>query len=182
MRTASSAQSASKLAPSRIGNLSVRSRSTSCDWLLSGTTVSSLTRHGVRNAERNLTQSLNLVPYARCLLELEIARELHHFRVQFLDPLQRLLGRHRRVIGARIPHLALLDGTRAFHHVADRLDDGAGRDAVLGIELDLLAAASVGFRDGALDRAGSHIRIKNRLAADVARRAADGLNQRTLGA
>src|SRR5258708_33034943 len=142
MRPASSATSSSKLAPSRIGNLSVRSRSTSCDWLLSGTTVSSLTRHGVRNAERNLTQSLNLVPYARCLLELEIARELHHFRVQFLDPLQRLLGRHRRVFAARIPHLALLDGTRAFHHVADRLCAAAAPTAALRIEFDLLPAAA----------------------------------------
>jgi len=125
---------------------------------------------------------LNFVAHARRLLELEITRELHHFRVQFLDALQRLLGRHRRIVGARIPPVALLDGARAFHHIADRLDDGAGRDAVLGIELDLLAAAPIGLRNGTLDRAGSYIRIQNRLAADIARCPADGLNQRTLGA
>ena len=46
----------------------------------------------------------------------------------------------------------------------------------------LLFAAAVGLGHGALHRAGDLIGIENDLAVDIARGAADGLDQRGLGA
>ena len=75
--------------------------------------------------------------------------------------------------------VALVD---AVHDVADRLLDALRRDAVGGVVLDLLLAAAVGLGDGALHRAGHLVGIEDHLAVDVARGAADGLDQRGLAA
>ena len=75
--------------------------------------------------------------------------------------------------------VALVD---AVHDVADRLLDALRRDAVRGVVLDLLFAAAVGLGDGALHRAGHLVGIEDHLAVDVARGAADGLDQRGLAA
>ena len=56
------------------------------------------------------------------------------------------------------------------------------RDAVLGVVGDLLLAAAVGLRHGALHRAGDRVGIEDHPAVDVARGAADGLDQRGLAA
>ena len=53
---------------------------------------------------------------------------------------------------------------------------------MLAVELDLLGAAPVGLVDRALHRARDLVRVEDRLAADVARGAADGLDQRAFGA
>ncbi len=51
-----------------------------------------------------------------------------------------------------------------------------------GVVFDLLFAAAVGLGDGALHRAGHLVGIEDHLAVDVARGAADGLDQRGLAA
>src|ERR1700727_916810 len=118
-------------------------------------------RSRARCAERRVAQLWYLFAQSRRLLELEIAREFHHFGFEFLDALDRLLGRQRRRVLVRaVALLPLLDGARTFHHIGDRLDDGTRRNAVRSIEFDLLVAPPVGFRDGALDGARSDIRIE----------------------
>ena len=57
-----------------------------------------------------------------------------------------------------------------------------GRDAVGLVVGHLLLAAAVGFGHGALHRAGDLVGIEDHLAVDVARGAADGLDQRGFGA
>ncbi len=57
-----------------------------------------------------------------------------------------------------------------------------GRDAVLGVVGLLLLAPAVGLRHRALHRAGDAVGIEDHPAVDVARRAADGLDQRGLAA
>src|ERR1700679_1615311 len=136
-----------------------------------------LARPRARCTERRVTQLLYLIAQARSLFELEIARELHHFSFEFLDALDRLFGRHDRRVVRAVALLPLLDRARAFHHIPNRLDDAARRDAVRGVELDLLVAPAVGLRDGALDRARPDIRIQNCLALHIAGRPADGLDQ-----
>ena len=56
------------------------------------------------------------------------------------------------------------------------------RDAVLGVVGDLLLAAAVGLGHGALHRAGDLVGVEDDAAVDVAGGAADGLDQRGLGA
>ena len=51
-----------------------------------------------------------------------------------------------------------------------------------GVVLDLLLAAAVGLGDRALHRAGHGVGIEDHLAVDIARGAADGLDQRGLAA
>ena len=60
------------------------------------------------------------------------------------------------------------------------IDDG--RDAVRFVVGRLLLAATTRFLHRARDRAGDHIGVEHDLAVDVARRAADGLHERGLGA
>src|ERR1700749_2982310 len=96
---------------------------------LAALTFDALSRSRARHAECRLPQLLNLISEPRCLLELEVARELHHLRLELLDALDRLLRRHRqRIVRARL--LPLLPGAPAFHDVRHRLDDGPRRDAV----------------------------------------------------
>ncbi len=57
-----------------------------------------------------------------------------------------------------------------------------GRDAVRLIIFELLLAAAVGLGERALHRAGDPVGIEDHPAFDVARGAADGLDQRRLGA
>jgi hypothetical protein len=51
-------------------------------------------------------------------------------------------------------------------------------DAVLGVEGDLLPPAALGLVHGALHGAGDLVGVEDGLAVDVARGAADGLDQR----
>ena len=60
--------------------------------------------------------------------------------------------------------------------------DRCRRDAVRLVVGLLLLAAAVGLGHGALHRAGDVIGVENHPAVDVARGAADGLDQRGLGA
>ena len=73
-------------------------------------------------------------------------------------------------------------GREMGHDVVDVALDAFGRDAVLGIIFELLLAPAVGFGERALDRAGDRVGVEDHAAVDVARGAADGLDQRRLGA
>ncbi len=70
----------------------------------------------------------------------------------------------------------------AFEDVADILLDPLGHDAIGLVEGQLLVAPPLGLADGALHRAGHVVGIEDRLAVEVARGAADGLDQRALAA
>ena len=83
-----------------------------------------------------------------------------------------VVGRHQHVV-------ALVD---AVEDVGDVLLHAFRRDAVRLVVLDLLLAAAVGLGHGALHRAGDRVGIEDHLAVDVARGAADGLDQRGLAA
>src|SRR5947208_3562273 len=67
--------------------------------------------------------------------------------------------------------VALVD---TVHDVVDRALDAFRRDIVRGVVFDLLFAAAVGLRDGALHRAGDLVGIQDHPAVDIARGAADG--------
>ena len=67
-------------------------------------------------------------------------------------------------------------------NVLDAALDRGRRDAVRVIVGVLFVAAAVGFVHGALHRAGDTIGIEHHLAVDIARRAADGLHQRSFAA
>src|SRR5262249_37257514 len=98
-----------------------------------------------------------------------------------------LLGSQRGVILGGFGDLAALAArrtlvrrvrARAFHDVGDLLDDGLRRDAVFGVVVDLLLPAPVRLLDRALHRLCDAVGVEDRLAAQVARGAADRLDQR----
>src|SRR5262249_52307151 len=68
------------------------------------------------------------------------------------------------------------------HDIRDAPRDRSRDQAVNFVVSGLLFAAAVGFPDGALDRAGLLVGVQNRLAVEVARGPADGLDERALGA
>ncbi len=63
---------------------------------------------------------------------------------------------------------------------ADRLDDRFGRDAMLGIVLELQRPAALGLVDGPLHRVGDLVGVEHDLGVDVPGRPADRLDQRGL--
>src|SRR5690606_7401384 len=66
----------------------------------------------------------------------------------------------------------------AFEDVTDVPADAARHDAVLLVEGNLFGAAPFGLVDGPLHRAGDVVGVEDGLAVEVARRPADGLDQR----
>ena len=71
-------------------------------------------------------------------------------------------------------------GVGAFHDIEHRFADAGGSDVVFAIELQLPFPAAVGFVDRPLHRAGDLVGIEYGLAVQVARRTADGLDQRAV--
>src|SRR3546814_7779055 len=69
-------------------------------------------------------------------------------------------------------------GARAFQDVDDVLLHRLWRNPVLDVVLDLLRPAPVGLVDRAPPRIGEADGVQDRLAAQVARGAADGMEQR----
>ena len=67
------------------------------------------------------------------------------------------------------------------NQVADALDHPARRDAIGGIEADLLVATPLGFTNGPLHRLGHFVGVQNGAAFQIASRTSDGLNQAALG-
>src|SRR6185437_4500343 len=61
----------------------------------------------------------------------------------------------------------------------DGLDDGLRRDVVFAIVGGLLGAAAIRFADGLAHGVGHHVGVKNGAAFDMARAAADALDERS---
>ena len=119
------------------------------------------------------------------LLEFQIFGMIQHLLLEFFERSYHLFLAHGIVFGGflrrfqslapRVGIVNTLDDVLDFFRYAD------GGNAVREIVSDLLGAAAIGFADGFLHRLGHSISVKNRRAVQVARSAADGLNQRTLG-
>ena len=130
-------------------------------------------------------QAFDFVAQAGGFLEIQIGGGFAHSRFEVGENRLEIVADRDDVVGhAAVADLdqhvvALVD---AVHDVADRLLDALRRDAVRRVVLDLLLAAAVGLGDGALHRAGHLVGIEDHLAVDVARGAADGLDQRGLAA
>lgn len=128
---------------------------------------------------------LDLVAQAGGFLELEVGGGVAHPAFQILkgglevgaDEGLGLLG--DAGAGQAVEVAGLIGAVEDLLDVAlDRL----GRDAVFEVVGLLLLAAAVGLGDGALHRAGHAVGVEDDAAVDVARRAADGLDQGGLGA
>src|SRR3954454_2733491 len=139
----------------------------------------------VDHRELGGAQALDLVAQPRGFLEVQIGGGLAHPRLEIAEHGFEIVADRDDVVGHVVAAdldqhmIALVD---AVHDVADRLLDALRRDAMRRVVLDLLLAAAVGFGDGALHRARHLVGIEDHLAVDVARGAADGLDQRGLAA
>ncbi len=141
----------------------------------------------VAAAEHPLPQQPELVAHPCGLLEFEIARMLNHALFQTLDLTRHVLRvvdlqfRNFTLHAARAQALA-----RRLHHaidqIAHRFVERGGRDAMFGVERNLLGAAALGFVDGTTHGVGNAVAVQNGHAVHIARRAADGLDERTGGA
>src|SRR5262249_9771745 len=143
----------------------------------------------VDDRELGGAQALDLVTQPRGFLEIEIGGSRAHARLE--------VGDHRLEIvadgggGPLVADAGKPAAGRDQHVVplADRLQNGGDgaahalrRDAVGGVERLLLLAAAIGLGNRALHRAGDGVGIEDHAAVDVARGAADGLNERGLAA
>src|SRR4029453_8186664 len=100
--------------------------------------------------------------------------EVGQYRLEIVADADDVVG-HAAVADLDQHVVALVD---AVPDVADRLLHALRRDAVRRVVFDLLFAAAVGFGDGALHRAGHLVGVEDHLAVNVARGAADGLDER----
>ena len=109
-----------------------------------------------------------------------------HLLLQRLDAFAEILLRHRLDFGGSLRGLQFVLGglvrDHAVDHVADALVHRARRDAQRQVVRDLLGTAAFGLADGRRHRVGHLVGVQDGAAVDVARRAADGLDQRPLGA
>ena len=80
------------------------------------------------------------------------------------------------------PRLGAGQVVNAIDELAHLLDHATRHDAMLGIEVELLLAATRGLVDGTLHGAGDLVGVQDGLAFQVAGRAPDGLDQAALGA
>src|SRR3569833_922381 len=128
-----------------------------------------------------LLERADLVAQVAGFLEFEIGGGGAHLLLQLLDVRTEVVADHMRTV--------IVDLDRdlvALRHVDDDVADVATnrrrRDAV-GLDVgDLLLAPAIGFIARALHRAGHAIGVADHAPVDVARGAADGLDQRGLGA
>ena len=88
----------------------------------------------------------------------------------------------RPLLVAGVDHARRRASRDVGEDVVDVALDGLGRDAVLGVIGELLLAPAVGLGERALHRAGDPVGVEDHPALDVARGAADGLDQRGLRA
>src|SRR5690606_34964837 len=126
-----------------------------------------------------------LVANLRGLLELEIPRVLEHLLLEPPDLARKPLLAERLVLrvalggsqlGAR--RLRVVDALDQFAHL---LLHAPPNDAATAIERDLLRPPALGLPDRTLHRVGDAIGVQDRRTVEVARRAADRLDQAALG-
>uniref|UniRef100_A0A0N5A6Y0 NAD-specific glutamate dehydrogenase n=1 Tax=Parastrongyloides trichosuri TaxID=131310 RepID=A0A0N5A6Y0_PARTI len=128
---------------------------------------------------------LDLVAQAGGFFELEVGGGFAHPALHVLEGglevgAEEGLGRFGDAGAGQLVEVAGLVG--AVEDVLDVALDALGRDAVFEVVGLLLLAAAVGLGDGALHRAGHAVGVEDDAAVDVARGAADGLDQGGLGA
>ena len=128
-------------------------------------------------------QALDFVAQAGGLFEVEIGGGVAHLLLQVFEMGFEVVADQGagRGVGAD-PDGDVVLFVVAVEDVGDVGLDRGGGDAVFGVVGLLLLAAAVGLGDGALHRAGLAVGVEDDLAVDVARRAADGLDQRGFGA
>src|SRR3954466_14553375 len=132
-------------------------------------------------------QLADLVAQARGVLEAQVLGGGEHLLLELDDRLLHL--RERQVLGldalaiAAPPALRGLSlGLQELGDVADALDDGRGRDAVLLVVGDLDRPAAGRLLDRRAHRRRLLVGVHEHRALDVARRAPDRLDQRRLAA
>src|SRR5271166_395389 len=135
-------------------------------------------------------QLAQLVAQLRRVLEAQLVGGSRHLLLELdHEPLELVLWHlspaGARAAPARAPfaparHLGL--GLQELRDVGDALDDRRRRDPVLLVVGELDRAPAVGLRDGCLHRARLLVGIHQHRAVDVARGAADRLDQRGLTA
>src|SRR5262245_45149856 len=143
----------------------------------------------VDDRELGGAQALDLVAQPRGFLEVEIGGGRAHARLEVGDHRLEIVadgGSGLLVADAGKPAagrdqhvVALVD---RLQNVGDVAAHALRRDAVRGVERFLLFTPPIGLGDGALHRAGHGVGIEDDTAVDVARGAADGLNERGLAA
>ena len=84
-------------------------------------------------------------------------------------------------LGLALARLAFC-AVHAVDDVLDALLHAARHDAVFGVKAQLFFPAALGFADGPLHRAGDAVGVEDGLAVQIARGAADGLDQAALAA
>src|SRR5262245_43815048 len=132
-------------------------------------------------------QALDLVAQPRRLLEVQVGGGFAHTRLEIGDHGLEIVPDRGDLVAPGAGTVTDIDQhvvalVHALQNVGDRLLDAFRRDAVLGIVGGLLLAPPLGLGDRPLHRAGDGVGIEDDAAVDVARGAADGLDQRRLAA
>src|SRR5690606_5871577 len=139
----------------------------------------------VHDGKLGLAQALDLVAQPCGLLEVEIGGGVAHGLFEIFemgleivaDEVVEVVALGANDVGAHM--VTLVDRAQ---DVADVLLVGLRRDAVGLVVFELLLAAAVGLGDRPLHGAGDRVGIEDDAAVHIARGAADGLDERGLGA
>ena len=132
------------------------------------------------DAEIVLLEPADLVAQPRGLLELEVGSGFPH-------PLLEIADIGLEVVADEVGPLVVagvdddsVARREVRHDVVNVALDAFRSDAVLEVVFELLVAPAVGFGERAFHRAGDPVRVENDAAFDVARGAADRLDERRL--
>ena len=132
---------------------------------------------GLGDAQIVLLKPPNFIAQPRGFLELEIGGGFAHPLLEVGEiGLEVVADEVRPLVVAGVDHHAVAR-RQVRHDVVDVTLDAFGRDAMLEIVGDLLFAAAAGFGERALHRAGHAISVEDHATFDVARGAADGLDE-----
>jgi hypothetical protein len=136
-----------------------------------------LSRQGI---QLHLAQPLDLVAEPCSLFEFQVRGRFAHFAFEVFDDRRKVIAGDDLFFAV----LAFADADRDVVAFIDRVGDvvdagfyALGRDAVGEVIGDLLFATPVGFGEGAFHGAGDLVGIEHDAAIDVARGAADGLDE-----
>ena len=127
-----------------------------------------------------------MVAHAGGIFELEVFGVLHHQLFEAFDFFGHIALAHVLDLGffnlAQFGFFARLFAVHTIDQITHLLEHTARGDAIGFVERNLFGAAAFGFTNGSRHRIGHAVGIQNRFAADVARGAANGLNQAALRA
>ena len=129
------------------------------------------------NAEIVFFEPADLVAQPRGFLELEVGGGLAHPLLEVAEiGLEVVADEVRPLVVAGVDDDAVTI-RQMRHDIVNVGLNAFGRDAVLQIIGDLLLAPAAGFGERAFDRAGDRVGVQDHPPVDVARGAADGLDQ-----